>query len=76
MAGLAATLWIPAFAGMTGAKCKRRRNDSPIELSVNPLLAHKGRMYPLDVIHARFRVIGLVRQKDEKPNLPLLAFDG
>ena len=40
MAGLAATLWIPAFAGMMGAKCKRQRNDSPIEFSVTPLLAH------------------------------------
>ena len=35
MAGLAETVWIPAFAGMTERQLERRRNDSPAEFSVN-----------------------------------------
>ena len=36
-------VWIPAFAGMTGANPERRRNDNSVEFNANlPMLSHQG----------------------------------
>ena len=62
MAGLAATVWIPTFAGMTGDEEGARASPPAkprLRVTLTLALSHKGRGDPLATLNAWFRGDGL-----------------